>query len=137
MTSLRLPGDWWVLLIIAAGVVVLSVAEQLVRRYKQRRSQSWATLSAQITQATIHEGKHDWTLTLQYSYTVPDEPYPIPTEYQKQFYDEEEAKRWADALRDKHVPVRVDPANPWRSQLSESDLKLIAGWHRFAFGAKR
>jgi L-rhamnose mutarotase len=117
--------DWKVLLTLALGIAVLALLEETGRRYKRRRSQPWPMLTAQITQATIHTDKYESTLTLQYSYYVPDEPYPIPAEYQKQFYDEQKANCWADALRDKNVPVRVDPANSWRSQLWDSDLELI------------
>ena len=37
----------------------------------------------------------------------------------------EEAQRWADALCDRAVPVRVNPANSWKSQLLDFDLELI------------
>lgn len=64
-------------------------------------------------------------LTVRYSYPVPDEPYPIPAEFQKEFLLPEEAYQWADALDQKGIPVHYDPGNHWKSLLWETDLQPI------------
>jgi hypothetical protein len=54
-----------------------------------------------------------------------DEPQPVLAEFQKEFFSLEEAERWADNLLEKTVLVRVNPANPWKSQLLDSELEVI------------
>jgi hypothetical protein len=125
MISMRFPGEWkWPLVIVGISFL-LSILERAWRAHKQRRSQTWPVSHGQITKAAVHQAKHESILTLWYSYLVPNEPYPVPAEFQKEFYSVDEARKWADALSNATVPVRFDPANPWKSQLSESDLATI------------
>jgi hypothetical protein len=117
--------EWKWPLIIAGIFFLLSLWDKAWHTYRQRRAQAWPISYGQITAVTVHHTKHEFMLKLWYSYPVPDEPYPVPADFQKEFYLVEEASRWADALCDKTVPVRVDPANSWKSQLLDSDLVTI------------
>src|SRR5215469_5331439 len=71
------------------------------------------------------QGEHEARLKMRYFYTLPEQPYPIPAEFWKEFSRRSEAERWADALFGKTIPVRVDPKNPWKSQLWDSELEAI------------
>jgi hypothetical protein len=81
-----------------------------------------------VDETAVHKGSNEIILTIRYSYSVESEPYPITAEFEKLFpfpRDEENANRWADALSEQKIPVRVDPSNSWRSLLWESDLEAI------------
>ncbi len=117
--------DWRIVLACAVLVCLYALFERYWRLYRQARASTWAVVTGQVLEATTFEDKYETTLTLRYSYHVPDEPEPVLSEFQKQFYDVTEAERWADALCDKFIPVRVNPRNPWRSQLWDSELKGI------------
>ena len=125
MIPKRISTDGWEFIACAAVVFLCLVLEELWRFHRQARSQTWPLKFGQVSKAAVHQDKHECTLTLWYSYPASDEPYPIPAEFQKKFYSLEEAQRWADALCDKAIPVRVNPANSWKSQLLDSDLELI------------
>jgi hypothetical protein len=112
--------------VIAVAVAVACVAIGWAwDAYKKRRSQTWPICQGQVNEAKIFHDKYGITLTLNYSYPAPDEPYPIPAEHQMTLGSEEAAERYADALSNKVIPVRVDPTNSWRSQLWNSDLDAI------------
>jgi hypothetical protein len=111
--------------VIALFVAILSTAVgRAWKGYKKRRSEMWPICYGQIDEVTIFHDKYGIILTLNYSYPVPDEPYPIPAEFQMTFGSADDAEAYADALSKTPIPVRVDPANSWRSQL-DSDLDAI------------
>jgi hypothetical protein len=58
---------------------------------------------------------------LTYSYTVPGHDLEVG-EHRKRFEDEEEADKWARALRDTYVDVRVDTADATRSVWQETPV---------------
>jgi hypothetical protein len=123
MVSAYFAGEWkWPLVIVGLGFL-LSLLERAWRAHMERRSQVWSMSFGQITKVAVHQTKYEAILTIWYSHPVPNEPYPIPAEFQKTFLLIEEANRWADALSNATIPVRFDPSNPWRSQLWESELK--------------
>jgi hypothetical protein len=93
------------------------------RNRKQAGAHSWPVVIGRITKATVFSGKHDVTLTLSYSYPVTDEPYPIPAEFEREFYRTEDAQAWADALDDQMIQVHVNPKNAWKSLLLDSELE--------------
>lgn len=95
------------------------------RNRKQSKARNWPIVFGQITETTVFSGKHEITLTVSYAYPVTDEPCPIPAEFEKEFYDADEAQLWADALADQIVPVRVNTENSWKSMLLDSDLAVI------------
>src|SRR5215831_20732558 len=125
MIPKRISTQGWELIACALVVFLCLVLEELWRSHRQVRSQTWPLKLGQVTKAAVHEDTHECFLTLWYSYPASDELYPISGEFQKKFYSLEEAQRWADALCDKAIPVRVSPANSWKSQLLDSDLELI------------
>jgi|SRR5262245_42303188 len=125
MIPKRISTEGWEFIACALVVFLCLVLEELWRSHRQGRSQTWPLKSGQVSKASVYEGTDECILTLWYSYSASDEPYPIPAEFQKKFYSLEEAQRWADALCDKAIPVRVNPANSWKSQLLDSDLELI------------
>lgn len=125
MISTHISTDGLALVACVVIVVVYSIVEKFWHTHKRVRSQTWPLRFAQVTKAAVFEDRHEATLTLWYSYPVPDEPYPIPAQFQKAFSSRHEAQHWADALSDKTIPVHVDPANSWKSELWDSDLEPI------------
>ena len=125
MTFTNILRDWKVFLGIALLVLLSELLKPYWLRHRQDRAQTWTVTSGQVTEAAVFRERYEVTLTLRYSYTICDEPYPIPGEFQKQFASPVEAEQWADALCDKAIPVRVNPENPWRSQLWDSELEAI------------
>lgn len=122
-----MSSDGKVLTAIFAGMLFISACEWAWRARRLRKSQNWLLVQALVTETAIHKDKHALTLIIRFSYSVPDEPYPVPAEFRKSFppgYDQE-IERWSEALDQKQVPARVDPSNHWRSTLWESDLKTI------------
>jgi hypothetical protein len=101
------------------------VAGEVWRGYRQRRSTGWPVAYGLITKASTFRAKFETTLTLEYSYPIAEEPYTVAAEFQKPFDTSEEAQSWARVLSGKNVPVRVNPRNPWKSQLADSDLESI------------
>ena len=89
------------------------------------RAQNWPVSYGRITKAAVFHRKNEITLTLSYYYPVADEPYPIPAEFEKEFHSGEQAQAWADALNDQMIPVRVNPANSWKSVLMDSELESV------------
>jgi hypothetical protein len=119
-------GEWiWAIGIAGAWGLLEYFAGTLWRKRKEVRAQNWPVSYGRITKAAVFHGKHEITLTLSYYYPVADEPYPIPAEFQKEFYSGEQAQAWADALSDQMIPVRVNPANSWKSVLMDSELENI------------
>lgn len=125
MLMKHISGDWWAVIASALILFLSSILEKYWRLHRQARSQTWPLIYGQVSRAAVFRGKYDATLTLWYSYPAPDEPYPIPAEFQKDFSSVDEAQLWADVLFDKTVPVRVNPLNSWKSQLWDCDLEAI------------
>ncbi len=117
--------DWKVLVTIAVGMAVVSACERAWRTHRFRKSETWPISQGFVVETSVHQGKHEAVLTICYSYPVPNEPYPIPAEFQKEFVLAEEANHWADALDQRNVPVHYDPSNRWKSVLWETDLAPI------------
>lgn len=125
MIAKRISTDEWAFIACTFVVFLVPVLETLWRSQRQARSQSWPLRFGHVSKAAVFQDKHESILTLSYSYPAPGEPHQIPAEFQKTFSSLEEAERWADALCDKAIPVRVHPANSWKSQLWDSDLEAI------------
>ena len=119
-------GEWiWAIGIAGAWGLFEYVAGTLWRKRREVRAQNWPVSYGRITKAAVFHRKNEITLTLSYYYPVADEPYPIPAEFEKQFYSSEQAQAWADALNDQMIPVRVNPANSWKSVLMDSELESV------------
>ena len=130
MTALPGISDRWKW-IIGFGVASLALSglERARRIHKLHQSETWPISYGQINETTVHETKYETTLTLQYSYPAPTEPYPIPAEFRKEFPSSGDALTWADALNGKAIPVRYNPSNPWKSVLWDSDLQpIVDAW---------
>lgn len=117
--------EWKAAIVCALIAFLYLLFDQYLRSRAQARARTWPVLYGQVSKAAIYEGKHEVTLTVWYSYQIPDEPQPVLAEFQKEFFSLEEAERWADNLCEKAVSVRVNPANPWKSQLLDSELEAI------------
>jgi hypothetical protein len=126
MSLPRTLGEWKWPLVVAAASLAISGLERAWSAYKQRRSGTWPISYGHITKTAVHQSEYESILTLEYSYPVPDEPYPIPGEFLKQFSLPEQAWAWAEALRDKNIPVRFSPSNAWKSVLVDFDLETVA-----------
>ncbi len=123
MSSLR---QWvWAIFIGGTWALFELLAGTVWRNRKQLRGQNWPISFGQVTKTRVFSDNHETTLTLSYTYPVADEPYPIPAEFEKEFYVTEDAQTWADALADKTIPVHVNPANSWKSKLLDSELESI------------
>jgi hypothetical protein len=121
------PANEWLSIVglAAAWAIFEWLLGTVWRNRKQAGAHSWPVAIGRITKATVFSGKHDVTLTLSYAYPVADEPYPIPAEFEKEFYRTEDAQAWADALGDQMVPVHVNPKNSWKSLLLDSELEVM------------
>ena len=117
--------EWKAAIVCALIAFLYLVFDMYLRSHAQARAQTWPVVYGQVSKTAIYEGKHDVTLTVWYSYQIPDGPQPVLAEFQKEFFSLEEAERWADNLLEKTVLVRVNPANPWKSQLLDSELEVI------------
>ncbi len=117
--------QWKAAIVCALIAFLYLVFDMYLRSHSQARARTWPVVHGQVSKTAIYEGKHDVTLTVWYSYQLSDEPQPVLAEFQKEFFSPEEAERWADNLLEKTVLVRVNPANPWKSQLLDSELEII------------
>jgi hypothetical protein len=118
-------GDWKAVIVCVLLLILYDMFDKYLRSRGQTRAEKWTVNYGQISKAAVFEGTYDATLTLWYSYQIPDEPHPISGEFQKEFASLKEAERWADNLSERTIPVRVNPANPWKSQLLDSELEAI------------
>lgn len=125
MTLGHISTEWKAAIVCALIAFLYLLFDQYLRARAQARAQAWPVAYGKVSKTAIHEGKHKVTLTLWYSYQLPDEAQPVLAEFQKEFFSLEEAERWADNLFDKTVFVRINPANPWKSQLLDSELEVI------------
>jgi hypothetical protein len=85
----------------------------------------WPLLTGQVTQVAVFHERLQSTVTISYTYAVPDEPYSVPAETQRSFSAAGYADAWADALTGKTIPVRVNPAKSWQSEVWQADLDAI------------
>jgi hypothetical protein len=125
MTLPQILEEWKMPFILASISFALSGLAKAYRVSKRRQSETWSTSYGLVTKATVHEMKHESLLRISYSYPVPEEPYPIPSEFEMDFPSSDEAGMWAEALSGKTIPVRFNPANPWKSVLWDSDLRAV------------
>jgi hypothetical protein len=117
---------------VVVFILTFAACERAWHAYKRRKSETWPVSYGVVTEASVHKGHAEITLTVRYSYPAQGEPYPVPAEFQKTFSslrDEPQAERWAEALVQKQIPIRFDPRNQWRSTLWESDLEPIVKAH--------
>ena len=125
MTLRNLMHDGWTFLGAAIFVFLSDRFLKYWRRRTQARADTWPVTTGQVSETAVSQGEHEARLKMRYYYTLPEQPYPIPAEFWKEFSRRSEAERWADALFGKTIPVRVDPKNPWKSQLWDSELEAI------------
>ncbi|MGO9306352.1 MAG: hypothetical protein ACLP3R_22060 [Candidatus Korobacteraceae bacterium] len=119
--------DWLRHLTVGGGAIwiLVDIASRVFRKVgKESVGLSWPIAYGTVTDVDVSKGIRRSCLTLQYSYPVPDEPYPTPAEFEIEVVSAE-ANRWAEALDGKTIPVRVNPENCWKSQLLLSDLEPI------------
>jgi len=93
--------------------------------YLHRISEHWPAVYGTCTLAEVSGKNDNFHLRLLYSYNAPGERYADSGEFQKDFTDEDEAQTWADALREKTIPVRYNPTKPGKSVLWDSELEAI------------
>jgi hypothetical protein len=111
--------------ILVAASFALSWVVKVRHAFRRRESEIWSTGFALVTKTNVHEMKYESLLRISYSYAVPGEPYPIPAEFELGLPSADEAEKWADVLSGKTIPVRFNPASPWKSVLWELDLRTV------------
>ena len=123
--------DWqWDLLSLIAAIVAAGV-QRSWGSWRGRRTASWPITYGEILYASSDTKNKNVLLTVRFRYRIDNEPYS--GSFKKSFEDEDEAERWAGALRGKQVTVHYDPQKPSRSDLLASDLEPIVR----AFGASQ
>jgi uncharacterized protein DUF3592 len=122
MASL-LSFEQWPELVTFAVAVALAAIQKGWRSFRMAQSQTWPITYGRIVRSDAPEKNKTFGFKVVYSYRVGEESYQ--GEFEKNFRDEAEAHWWADALRDKQIPVHYDPEKPARTQLWESDLVPI------------
>ena len=121
--------DWqWDLLPLIAAIAAAGI-QRSWRSLRGRKVASWPITYGEILGASSETKNKYVFLTARYRYRIDNEPYSGA--FKKILEEEDEAERWADALRGKQVTVHYDPQKPSRSELLASDLEPIVR----AFGA--
>lgn len=118
-----LSFEQWPELVTVAVAVALAAIQKGWRSYRLTQSQTWPLTYGRILRSEAPEKNKTFRLKVFYSYRVGEESYQ--GEFEKKFRDDAEAQLWADALREKQIPVHYDPEKPGGSQLWESDLVPI------------
>jgi hypothetical protein len=118
-----LSFDQWPELVTLAVALTLAAIQKSWRSFRMAQSQTWPVTYGRVLRSEAPEKNKTLQLKVFYSYRVGEESYQ--GEFEKKFRDEAEAQWWADALREKQIPVHYDPVKPTRSQLWESDLVPI------------
>jgi hypothetical protein len=118
-----LSFDQWPELAAFAAALVLAAIQKGWRSFRLTQSQTWPVTYGRILRSEASDKNKTLRLKVFYSYRFGEESYQ--GEFEKKFRDEAEAQWWADALREKQIPVHYDPEKPTRSQLWESDLVPI------------
>ncbi|MBZ5665154.1 MAG: DUF3592 domain-containing protein [Acidobacteriia bacterium] len=96
--------------------------------YQHRRSEHWTTSYGTCTLTEVTSKNDSFRVRLLYSYNVPGERYALAGEFEKDFNDEDEARQWAEGLREQTIPVRYNPGKPATSVLWDSELaNVVAG----------
>ena len=119
--------DWLKHLTVGGGTawILVKVAWNIFHKVgKEKVCLSWPIRYGTVTDVDVSKGMRRSSLTLHYSYPVPDEPYPIPAKCEFEVVTAD-ALRWAEALDGKAIPVRVNPEKSGQSQLLLSDLEPI------------
>jgi len=119
-------------LIVAAAFVAGSSWQFVMQWLNGVRGRNWPTVSAVIDLISVQKrvqsvprGKDivTYVAMLTYAYRNPD----LQTgDYDKSFYDEDEAQAWANSYKGCTVMVHVDPRDPSRSALRKEDLEAAA-----------
>jgi hypothetical protein len=118
-----LSFEQWPELVTFAAALALAAIQKGWRSFRMTQSQTWPVTYGRTLRSEASEKNKTYQLKVFYSYRVDQESYQ--GEFEKKFRDEAEAHWWADALREKQIPVRYDPEKPTRSQLWDSDLLPI------------
>ena len=95
------------------------------RFFKQLNSDDWPAIQGKCTFAGVTHKENRYELKLLYSYKLATEKYATGGEFYKDFFKEEQANRWAEALREKSIPIHHHPSKPEKSILWDSDLEFI------------
>ncbi len=118
-----LSFDQWPESAAFAAALVLAAIQKGWRSFRLTQSQTWPVTYGRILRSDATEKNKTLQLNAFYSYRVGEESYQ--GKFEKKFRDEAEAQLWADALREKQIPVHYDREKPTRSQLWDSDLVPI------------
>jgi hypothetical protein len=110
---------------IATVAILVAGVKAAWHAYLHRLSQHWPTVYGTCTLAEVSGKNDNFHLRLLYSYNAPGERYADSGESQKDFSGEDEAQAWAEALREKTIPVRYNPTKPGKSVLWDSELEAI------------
>lgn len=115
--------DQWPELLIFVAALALAAIQKGWRSFRMAQSQTWPLTYGRVLRSEASSKNKTYQLKVFYSYHVGQDSYQ--GEYKKTFPDEAEAELWADALREKQIPVHHHPEKPTRSQLWDSDLLPI------------
>ncbi len=111
------------------GVIPGAVAAFGVRKWWQKWRQSqaisgWPQTDATIRSGTVHkEGLRRAWVELSYTYYVGE--YRLGT-YVHRFRRRDAAEEFVSQVRQRHVQVHYNPANPDRSVILDRDIEMIA-----------
>jgi len=95
------------------------------RFFKQLHSDDWPAIQGKCTFAGVTNKENRYELKILYSYKLATEKFASGGEFCKDFFNEEQANRWAKALREMNIPIHYHPNKPEKSILWDSDLEFI------------
>ena len=112
-------------------VPLTAVAIRVVWRFfKQVNSEDWPAIQGKCTFAGVTKKEGVYELKVLYSYKLATEKFPICREFYKDFFNENQATNWAQALQEMDIPIHCHPSNPEKSILWVEDLESIVKIHQ-------
>jgi hypothetical protein len=112
--------------IVRLTVVSVGLGTVAWRRWQKRRletlAQGWPSVDGWIQCGTVQliPNTSRYLATLTYSYHVDEYGSGI---YTHEFPKESDADAFVQQLKDKHIPIRYNPAKPDESVLEEADVE--------------
>jgi hypothetical protein len=116
----------WILVLKYPIAFVSAWVGLYLQRWRKQRAeataQSWPMVDARIGGGVVKPVPKTkrFLATLSYTYFVGE--YRIG-KYIHEFQNKEDAEQFVKTMKDKHVPIRYNPANPEKSVLEESSVQ--------------
>ncbi len=125
----QIPLRFWLVLALLPVYLLWRLRKQLGSRRRSRVAENWPIVEGCAIYAHVMDGllenspeKYVAFFSYYFSLTRNGETDYFSGEFSRLFSEEEQAQKWLDSLKEKKIPVRVQPGNPNVSAVLFDDL---------------